>query len=148
MNVSDICKQDVVVVLRTDELSTAAQRMRDNHIGYIVVVDRSDMRQPVGVLTDRDIVITMVARDVDPRSVKVDDVMTRDLVTVKETDSMGAALQAMRDLGVRRVPVVDARGELAGVLSLDDVIDGLADELASVAASIRNARRIEGLVRP
>jgi CBS domain-containing protein len=148
MNVSEICKRDVVVAFRSDELATAALRMRDKHIGYLVVVEGDDGQEPIGVLTDRDIVVTLVARDVDLRSVKVEDVMTRGPVTVKETDSVGTALQAMRRIGVRRVPVVGGRGQLVGVLSLDDVIDGLAEELGSVAASIRNERRIESAVRP
>lgn len=146
-NVTDICRRDVVVVRGSDELVTAAQRMREEHIGYLVVVDE-DGRKPIGVLTDRDIVITVIAREVDPATLKVGDVMTRNPVTVRDADMMNVALQAMRAIGVRRVPVVDASGVLTGVLSLDDVLDGLAEELSHVAASIRKERTIEARLRP
>ena len=149
MSVGDMCKRDVVVIQASDELATAAQRMRDEHIGYLIVVDGNGSgRDPIGVLTDRDIVVAVVARGVDPRSLKVEDVMTRNPVMVKEADSIEAALQAMRAIGVRRVPVVSLRGHLTGVLSLDDVLEGLAGELESVAASIRTERRLESTLRP
>lgn len=147
MKVSDICKRDVVIVHGSEEVSTAAQRMREKHIGYVVVVDGESERRPIGVLTDRDIVVTVVAREIDPRTLKVEDVMTRDPLTVRETESMGAALQAMRSIGVRRLPVVGTSGRLTGVLSMDDVLDGLAEQLGGVAASIRNERRIEASLR-
>jgi CBS domain-containing protein len=149
MNVGELCKRDVVVVKGSEELATAAEKMRDEHIGYLVVVDGSGSgRDPIGVLTDRDIVITVMARGVDPRTLKVEDIMTRNPIVVKEADSIESALQAMRSIGVRRVPVVSLRGHLTGVLSLDDVLDGLADEFGTVAATIRNERRIEFSLRP
>jgi predicted transcriptional regulator len=149
MNVRDICKRDVVAVQGSDELVTAAQKMRDEHIGYLVVVDDNGSgRDPIGVLTDRDIVIAVVARGVDPRSLKVEDLMTRNPIVVKEEDPIEAALHAMRTIGVRRMPVVSLRGHLTGVLSLDDVLEGLADELGTIAASIRNERRFESTLRP
>jgi CBS domain-containing protein len=148
MNVGELCKRDVVVVRSSDELATAAEKMRDEHIGYLIVVDDGAGRDPIGVLTDRDIVVAVVARRVDPRSLKVEDVMTRNPVVVKEADSVQAALQAMRTIGVRRVPVVSLRGHLTGVLALDDVIDSLADELGTIAATVHNERRFECSLRP
>jgi CBS domain-containing protein len=148
MNVGELCKRDAVVVRGSDELATAAEKMRDEHIGYLVVVDDGAGRDPIGVLTDRDIVVTVVARGVDPHTLKVEDLMTRNPVVVKEADTIEAALQAMRAIGVRRVPVVSLRGHLTGVLSLDDVLDGLADELGTIATTIRNERQFECSLRP
>jgi len=102
----------------------------------------------VGVLTDRDIVVTVVARETDPRSLRVGDVMTRQPVVAAEDDSITTALQEMRRIGVRRLPVVGRRGQLVGVLSLDDVLDGLAAELQNVAGSIRREQQVESALRP
>jgi CBS domain-containing protein len=125
--------------------------MREKHIGYLVVVEpdvRHNTFRPIGVLTDRDIVVAVLARDVDPRSLIVSDVMSRQPVTISQDAPVSAALMEMRRMGVRRMPVVDQSGVLVGVLSLDDVVEGLAAELQDVAGSIRNERRIEGALRP
>ena len=151
MNVADICQRQTITVRQTDELTHAARLMREHHIGYLVVVvnDFADGSQrPVGVLTDRDIVIGVVARDTDPRTLRVGEVMTEEPVVIDEAESIHTALREMRRIGVRRLPVVSARGQLAGVLSLDDVIDALAGEMQNVAGSLRNERRIEGALRP
>lgn len=151
MNVGKTCRQTVVTVRPFEELTAAARLMRENHIGYLVVVepDLGDTAvKPVGVLTDRDIVVAVVARETDPRSLRVGDVMTRQPVVAAEGDSIATALQEMRRIGVRRLPVVGQRGQLVGVLSLDDVLDGLAADLQSVAGSIRREQQIESALRP
>lgn len=151
MNVGKTCRQNVVTVRPFDELTAAARLMRENHIGYLVVVepDVGDASvKPVGVLTDRDIVVAVVARETDPRSLRVGDVMTRQPVVAAEGDSIATALQEMRRIGVRRLPVVGQRGQLVGVLSLDDVLDGLAADLQSVAGSIRREQQVESALRP
>lgn len=151
MNVGKICQHNVVTVRPFDELTTAAQLMRERHIGYLVVVE-PDLAEggarPIGVLTDRDIVIAVVAGGVDPKTLTVGDVMTQQPVITAESSSTRAALQEMRRIGVRRLPVIGSRGELRGVLSIDDVLDSLASELQDVAGSIRNERRIETALRP
>jgi len=151
MNVDKACQRNVITVRRFDELSKAVQLMRERHIGYLVVVEpdvADGSQRPVGVLTDRDILITVVAREADVRTLRVDDVMTRQPLTVSETDPIDKALREMRRIGVRRVPVIGPRGELAGILSLDDVLDVLAGELQNVAGSIRHGRDVEGALRP
>jgi len=149
MNIGGLCHRNAVTVGRLDELIKAAQLMRERHIGYLVVVDETDgKKRPIGVLTDRDIVITVVARETDPRTLRAGDIMTQQPVTVSEADPVEKALREMRRVGVRRLPVITAQGELAGIVSLDDVLDFLAGELQNVAASIRNERLIEGTLRP
>src|SRR5688572_9194655 len=78
MNVGQICQRNVVTVRASDDLSTAARMMREKHIGYLIVVEPTSQgeRTPVGVLTDRDIVVAVVAQDADPRALTVGDVMT------------------------------------------------------------------------
>lgn len=151
MNVGQLCNRDPVTVRRTDEVIKAAQLMREKHIGYLVVVDPEVVDQslrPVGVVTDRDIVVSVVARETDPRALCVGDVMTQQPVTIGSAEPVESALREMRRIGVRRLPVVGQRGELMGVLSLDDVLEMLAGELQNIAGSIRNERVIEGSLRP
>ena len=112
MNVSNICSRNAITVRRSDELVKAAQLMREKHIGFLVVVEpdvADGLQRPVGVLTDRDIVITVVARETDPRTLRVGDVMTQPPVTVSSADSMDEALREMRRAGVRRMPVIGER---------------------------------------
>jgi CBS domain-containing protein len=125
--------------------------MREQHVGYIVVVEpavREGAFRPTGVLTDRDIVVSVVAKDGDPRALRAGDVMTREPVVAHEEEALGAALKKMRKIGVRRLPVVGKHNELIGVLSLDDIIDALVGELEDVAGSIRSEQLIEHSLRP
>jgi len=151
MKVGDICGRNVVTVREYDELTAAAQLMRQQHIGYLVVIEpklEENTTVPVGVITDRDIVVGVIARESDPRSLRVGDLMTRQPVLTRDDNSVSAALHQMREIGVRRLPVVDRRGGLVGVLSLDDVLDALAEELTEVASSIRHEIKVEKAVRP
>lgn len=151
MKVGDICSRNVVTVRESDDLTTAAQLMRQRHIGYLVAVEPhvgDGTVAPVGVITDRDIVVGVVARETNPRSLRVGDVMTRQPVLARDDSSVSAALHHMREIGIRRLPVVNREGRLVGVLSLDDVLDALAEELMDVASSIRQERKVENALRP
>lgn len=151
MEIIRLCRRNVVTIRPFEELAAAARLMRQEHVGYLVVVEPAfsdgDLR-PVGVLTDRDIVVKVLARDENPRALRVGDVMTRDPVVARSTDALVDVLPTMRRIGVRRIPVVDDRGQLAGVMSLDDAIDVLAGELSDVAGSIRTEQRTEEVLRP
>ena len=150
MEIGTLCRKNVITVREHDELIAAAEIMRTRHVGYLVVTrpGTADVApEPAGVLTDRDIVIKVVAMQADPRTLTVGDVMTRQPVVVSETESVNKALGEMRRVGVRRLPVVGVRGQLVGVLSIDDIVEMLADGLNAVAGSIRNEQRIEGALR-
>jgi CBS domain-containing protein len=139
MSVGSICTRRVITVDVAIDISAAAAVMRENKLGYLIVTDKAKGgRTPVGVLTDRDIVIKVTAKDVDPHSVTVGDVMTRDPLMATDDDGISETLHRMRRLGVRRVPVVGARGEVSGVLSIDDAVDHLVAQLSDVAGSTRN----------
>jgi len=151
MNVGRICSQNAVTVREFDELTSAALLMRENHVGYLVVVEpnpATGMAMPVGVLTDRDIVVSVLAKDANPRALRVGDIMTRQPVVIGEGKSIESALAEMRRIGVRRLPVVGGIGQLVGVVSLDDVLGSLAGELLDVAGSVRNEQVIENSLRP
>jgi CBS domain-containing protein len=146
-----MCQRNVIAIHPGEDIASAARVMREKHVGYLIVTEpaaESGANKVVGVLSDRDIVVAVVARDVDPRSLKVGDVMTRNPLLVAEDNSLDAVLSFMGDAGVRRVPVVGPRGELLGVLSLDDVLQRMAQQLTNIAASIRREQRTESLMRP
>jgi CBS domain-containing protein len=151
MNVGEICQRNVVTVRDFDELTSAARLMREKHVGYIVVIEpafEEGTFKPMGVLTDRDIVVSVVAREADPRALRVSDVMTREPLVTQESASIATALQEMKRVGVRRVPVVGDHGQLVGVLSLDDALEALVAELQDVSGSIRSEQLVEHSLRP
>ena len=131
--VSTHCTRDVVVGQRHEALSTAALRMRDRHVGDLVIVDNLEDRTPVGMLTDRDIVVGPVAQAAEHfNALTIGDVMTTPVNAVHESDSLDSALTTMQRHGVRRMPVVDQTGSLCGLLAVDDVIAHVTDQLSKV----------------
>ena len=112
--------------------------MRDYHVGDLVVTEERDGEQiPIGILTDRDIVVEVVARESDYlRSLAVGDIMSTELVTVRENDSLSDTLKRMCALGIRRVPVVNNRGALVGILSVDDLVEQVCEELTDITRLI------------
>ena len=123
--------------------------MRQEHIGFLVIVPQepSGPQPPLGVLTDRDIVIAVVAKRADPALLNVGDVMSMQPVVAGEGEAVDVALKTMRRAGVRRLPVVNARGEVIGVLSFDDLLEFVANEMDSLSGAVRNGRQIEGVTR-
>lgn len=150
MNVGQVCKRQVVTVTPRSDLVAAAKLMREKHVGFIVVAEPEPLAQygkPVGVLTDRDIVVSIVARGADPKLLTVADIMSQGPAMADETDSVDQALRTMRRMGVRRLPVIGPRGLLAGVLSVDDILDVLAVEIGDLSGAVRKERSMEGLLR-
>ncbi len=150
MNVGKVCKHQVVTVTPRTDLNVAAKLMREKHVGFLVVVEPESAAvygRPVGVVTDRDIVVSVVAKGEDPKQLTVADIMNQGPAMVDETESLDHALQTMRRMGVRRLPVAGPHGMLTGVISLDDVIDVLAREIGEVSGAVQNEQRIEGVLR-
>lgn len=134
MPVGEICNREVVVAERTTTIVEAARLMRRYHVGDLVVVDEVQGRRvPVGMVTDRDMVVEVIAREQPFASCTVSAVMSATVVCVPETAGVIEAIQLMRSHGVRRVPVVDAGGALVGILAADDLLDLLAEELSALA---------------
>ncbi len=112
-------------------IEEAARLMRDNHVGCLVVIRQSEGRvEPVGIMTDRDIVIELIAKSVPIEDVTVGDIMSFALLKVTEDETVFETAQRMRSRGVRRVPVITNSGELAGILALDDILSLLGEELS------------------
>lgn len=149
LSAGDICNRIVTIAGRTLPVLQAAQLMRDHHVGSLVVVDETGAgRLVVGLLTDRDIVTSVVAMDVDPATLVVEDVMSRDVVTALEGDSVSDLLRSMRRKGLRRLPVVTPAGALVGLVTLDDLLSLMAEQLREMALAIEAEQRRELKARP
>lgn len=112
-------------------IQQAAGLMRDHHVGCLVVVrENEDRVEPAGIVTDRDIVVELIAKGIPIDEVTVGDIMSFALLKVCEDDSIFECAQRMRSRGVRRVPVITNNGALAGILALDDILSLLGEELS------------------
>lgn len=144
MPVGEICNRDVIILQREDTILKAAKLMRQNHVGDVVVVEaRGGVRVPVGIVTDRDLVVEIMATGLDQTVITVGDIMVRELVTVKESTGVFETIQYMRSQAVRRVPIVDENGALVGILALDDLLELLSEELLAIAKLVRHQREKE-----
>jgi len=150
LNAGDICTRVVTIAYPSMAVNEAARLMRDRHVGCLVVVEERTLedRVVVGMLTDRDIAMAVVAEDRDPHGMRVGDVMSKGVISAREDDSLADLLSAMRRKGVRRVPVVSPQGSLIGVVALDDVLDVLAQEMKAVADAVGAASRHEATALP
>lgn len=144
MEVGDICNRDVVFAYRDTRLVEAARMMRERHVGsLVVVVDRLSERVPVGILTDRDITVAVIAKELDARALTVGEVMSQELHALREHDNVAAALHLMRERGIRRVPVLTHSGALAGILTMDDLLGLIAEEFGDLVGTIGRERARE-----
>jgi CBS domain-containing protein len=148
LTTGEICTRSLTIAFRKTPVDGAARLMRENHVGCLVVVDEVEgKRIVVGILTDRDIVTGVVAPGLAPDTLLVGDVMTTDLVTAREDDSLIDLMRTMRRKGVRRIPVVAGQGELIGLVTLDDVLDILSQELGLLVAAINTEGQRERQMR-
>jgi CBS domain-containing protein len=143
MSVGEICNREVIVTSKDSSIFEVAKLMRDNHVGDVIVVDSSGGQPvPIGIITDRDIVVELIAKEVALDTVTVGDVMTYDLFTVREKDGIWSTLECMRMRGIRRMPVVNEQGGLEGILTVDDLLELFSDELTSLSkVAIREQKR-------
>ena len=112
----------------------AAQLMRRNHVGTLVIVEEvQGVKMPVGIVTDRDIVVIVIAEGLDPKSIKVIDIMTTELMTAIESEDVFETVERMRFKGVRRIPIVNKLGGLVGIVSVDDIWKCMAKEMTELA---------------
>lgn len=137
MHIGAISTREVVCANAATSVAAAAKLMRQYHIGDVVVVGQNGAhRVPLGIVTDRDIVLSVVALELDPNAITVGDVMGSELATAVETEDVLDAVQRMRSKGVRRMPIVDENGALAGIVSIDDLIELLAEEMTELTKLI------------
>lgn len=148
MFAGEYCNRDVVIAESSASLRSAIQLMRDHHVGDVLVVEKvAGHNTPVGILTDRDIVVEVLAQDVDIDSVTVGDVMSDQLVTVTEDTGLAETLDMMRAHGIRRLPVIDRTGSLQGIISIDDFLELLAEQVQKLAILVKTEQRHEKRLR-
>jgi len=144
MSIGEVCNREVIVVQRDEAIMDAVQLMRQYHVGDVVIVEeRQGERLPVGILTDRDIVVELLAQQVDLDAVSVGDAMSYELLTLNEEAELLDALKQMRARGVRRAPVVSSRGALIGIITLDDLLELLMEQVADLVGLVSRERRME-----
>lgn len=133
MSLERVCKKEVITVSPEVTLHEVSRLMQAHHVGSIVVVEK---HRPVGILTDRDIVVKGVAAGKDPKAMQVQEIMTRNPAMVNINYDSLDATRIMRDRGLRRLPVVDENRHLLGIITLDDVLRLLGAEIANLAEAV------------
>jgi len=149
MKIGEICTREVVYCGPRDGVLEVAQLIRYHHVGDLIVAETRDrLLRPLGVVTDRDLVVKVLAEGVGAETLTAGDLMTRELVCAEDSELLHEAIHRMREHGVRRLPVVDAAGQLVGVLSADDVVEFLAEELSGVARIFPRQSALERSLLP
>jgi CBS domain-containing protein len=144
----EICTPEVAWCGRDTTALEAARLMRHKHVGDLVVVDDPDeARTPIGVLTDRDLVIEIMAKGVDPSTVTAAELVRTPVVIADETEDVRQVIERMRTHGVRRIPIVDHRGSVAGIVTLDDLLKCVIDEASKLVGVVDMGRDREQRVR-
>ena len=134
MKLKELCTPDVVYCTAQISALHAARLMRERHVGDLVIIDESEQTPaPIGIVTDRDIVVEVLAKDLDPATTPVGQIMRTPLVIARTSEEADNALERMRAHGVRRIPVLDEHEQLTGILSLDDLLKRLAADAAVLA---------------
>lgn len=148
MPIGEICSRETFVCDRNTTILEAAQLMRQHHVGDLVMIEESEGKPvPVGIVTDRDIVVSVVSMKLDPSVFSVGDLVFSELVTIREDQGVFETIRQMRTHGIRRIPVVDERGGLVGIISIDDLIQLLAEEMSELAKLISREQAREAEVR-
>jgi len=146
--IGEVCSREVVFVRRDETVAAAARLMRESHVGCLVVADENNgKRVPVGMLTDRDITVAVVAPGLDAEVILVSDVMSGELLSVQEDAGIAETVELMRVRGIRRLPVTDLGGALIGLIAADDVLSLLAEEIAGIAGMISREEKRERTAR-
>jgi len=144
MSAGEYCNREVIIITKSAPIREAVNLMRTHHVGDVIVVDNRDGSSvPLGILTDRDIVVEILAEDVDIDAVNVGDAMSYELLTVTEDTKLMDAIKLMKTRGVRRMPVVDGQGSLVGILTVDDILELINEQLADIVGLISKERSVE-----
>ena len=147
--IASICNRDVAFTTRETTVAAGAKLMRHGHVGSLVVVEQLNggKRIPVGIVTDRDIIVEVIATGLDPATMTVGDIMARELVVGRESDSVLETLEIMKFKGVRRLPTVGPDGQLVGIVTVDDLLEILAEQLNELARIVAREQSHESTAR-
>lgn len=142
--IGSFCKRDVVTVSPDASIVEACRLMRHHHIGALVIArETTDGKIPVGILTDRDIAVEVVALGVAPETLKVSEIVQRPVTTAAEGAGYAETVRLMSVNGMRRMPIVDAGGKLVGIITVDDILRQLAGPLVALGDLVVRERNYE-----
>ena len=142
MNIGEVCSREVYIVRPAEPLADAVAEMHKRHVGALVVVEeKPDQVRPVGVITDRDVIRAQVLQGRALTHLAIADAMTAHPLTLQETCGIAEAIRQMSARGVRRAPVVSESGDLVGIVSFDDLLPVVSEQLAALAKLIGDQAR-------
>ena len=148
MNIANLCRRQIVTIDAGATLREAAARMREHHVGALVVtVENAGNECVYGVITDRDLAIEILARDLNPADIRVGPLARRELASVPADAGIAEAVAVMKEAGVRRLLVTEAQGQIVGIVAADDLLDALAAQLTGLALALRSGIAREGAER-
>jgi CBS domain-containing protein len=148
MNIASICRRDIVTIEADASLREAAVLMRDHHVGALVVTEGDAAPSVLGVVTDRDLAIEVLALDLDPASMRIGQLAAGAPAAVPGSGSLQDAVSLMEDRGVRRLLVTADDGGVIGLVSVDDLVDAMAAEVGGLARALRSGIAREEAERP
>jgi CBS domain-containing protein len=138
MTIHALCNKNIITATATMTITKAISLMNDNHIGALIIIDDERGTMPIGLITDRDIALKACKEGTNLNDIQINDIMTKDLVILKDDQGIKETLDIMSEKGIRRAPVVNHNNELIGIISLDDLTLLLAEEIQSISKLIRN----------
>jgi CBS domain-containing protein len=148
MTIGTICNREIITVQRDATVLHAAMLMRQYHVGDVVIIENHKNKTvPIGIVTDRDLIVEVVATELDCSVITVGDILIEKLVVIKESAGVFEAIQLMASKGVRRLPVVDDEGGLVGIITLDDLLLLLSKELAELTKLVTREQKNEAIKR-
>ena len=144
MLLKDICTMDVVCCGRRTRALEAARLMRQHHVGDLIVIDDPEQeRTPIGIITDRDLVLDVLGNGLDPATTEVGSLIHRTLVIANESEDTAQVIDRMREHGVRRIPLVNSRGGMVGIVTVDDLLRVLVAEASALLEVMGKGKRQE-----
>ncbi|SER03099.1 CBS domain-containing protein [Nitrosomonas sp. Nm51] len=149
MPVSELCHREVITMQKDESALEAARLMRKHHVGDVIIIaEEKGIRKPIGIVTDRDLVVEIMATELDPAVITAGDIMKPELATIKENTDVFEVIRYMRRKAVRRVPVINDDEQLVGIVTLDDLLQLLSQELSSLVKLVEREISKEIQQRP
>lgn len=149
MNLKEVCQHEVATIRKEQNILEAAKKMRDEHTGSLVVIQPENKYSiPCGIVTDRDILIQLIAQKLPAEKFMVEDIMSNNPICAREEDDVFETIQQMRRKGIRRMPVIDEHQSLIGMIAMDDLLSVIAKELKNLSGIMSQERRQESQNRP
>lgn len=139
MSVGRVCTRTVITAHPEDTVTAAAQRMASYDVGTLIILEE---RRPIGIITDRDLVVRALAKGYDPATTSLQSLMTRNVISVPDHTSLEDALALMRGYQIRRLVIVNSNQELVGIFTLDDMLALLGEEQQAIAGLMRAMRPV------